>query len=171
VNQTFAYFSQKLHIMLKPILKPLQRHNIEFKPLSSSLRDEFLSPNKTYLVFMNVNLDPAQTKSVLIFYLKINTSDDMSCESLENISKHIFSTWHEHCWKNYDAVGEDKKSDMRRDDNLPTNEMRLSIPRPTHIPHLVSFPNSNYFIFVLMESIDVNASSKLGRGFQGYDMM
>jgi hypothetical protein len=40
--------------------------NVELKSLSSSLHDELLGPNKTYLVFVIVNLDPTQTKPILI---------------------------------------------------------------------------------------------------------
>jgi hypothetical protein len=78
--------------------------NIKLKPVPSSLRDEFLNPNKTYLVFVNINLDPAQIESVVIFYLKINTFNHVSYEPFENFWKHILSAWHENSWENYDAV-------------------------------------------------------------------
>jgi hypothetical protein len=52
--------------------------NIEFKPLSFSLRYEFLGLNEAYPVFVNVNLELAQIESVLVFSLKIDTSDHVS---------------------------------------------------------------------------------------------
>jgi hypothetical protein len=66
--------------------------NIELKPLSSSPRYEFLGLNETYQVFVNVNLELAQIESVLVFSLKIDTSDHVSWEPFENFAKHILNT-------------------------------------------------------------------------------
>jgi hypothetical protein len=60
--------------------------NFELKLLPTSFDYELFGLNKTYLVFVIVNLDPAQTEYVLIFSLKFGTSNHVSCEPLKNFS-------------------------------------------------------------------------------------
>jgi hypothetical protein len=73
--------------------------NIEVKPLSSSLRYEFLSLNETYLVFVNAILELVQIEPIIVFSLKIDTFDHVSWKPFENFANHVLNTW-----KNYDAV-------------------------------------------------------------------
>jgi hypothetical protein len=72
-NLTNSYQSETIEA--ETLAKTL---NIELKPLSSSFHYEFLGLNETYLVFVNLNLELAQIESVLVFSLKIDTSDHVS---------------------------------------------------------------------------------------------
>jgi hypothetical protein len=66
--------------------------NIKLKPLSSSLRYEFLGLKETYLVFMNVNLELAQIEPVLVFSFKIDTSNHVPWKPFENFTKYVLNT-------------------------------------------------------------------------------
>jgi hypothetical protein len=77
--------------------------NIELKPFSSSFHYEFLGLNETYPFFVNLNLELAQIESVLVYSLKIDTSDHVSWEPFEKFTKHVLNTW-----KNYDVVADHK---------------------------------------------------------------
>jgi hypothetical protein len=86
MNQIFAQFSQKLHILLKTDAEISPKaQKLKLMPLP--FRDEFLDPNETYLVFVNINLNLVETESTLVFFLKINTFNHVSCEPFKKLFK------------------------------------------------------------------------------------